>query len=124
MATLSRRRVAETIAERLLSGEPPKQTMQQLAAYLITHRLQSEAEHYVADIERLLAEKQIVVADVTTARPLDDEMRREIIKAIDATQVTLREHVDPDMIGGIVIKTPESELDASVRTTLRRLRTT
>lgn len=123
----SRRRIAETVTRQLLAGEKPDVVMQRLAAYLYEHRLLKSQQLIIADIEQLLSERGDVIAEVTTVHELDSEMKKQIetyvMKLSDAKTVELREHIDPTVLGGIVVRTPDRELDASIATKLRRLRT-
>lgn len=119
----SRRDVSEWIATRLLAGDDRAELMQQLAAYLVQHKLTKHADVFIADIERQLALQGTIVVDVTSARGLDDELRAEIKQQFkDAHSVTLREHIDESLIGGVIIKTPTHEYDASLSSALKRLR--
>lgn len=67
----------------------------------------------------------VVIMDVTTVVELDDELR-EAIKSKYAAQfgkeVMLREHIDPSLIGGIVLGAHGKRIDASVSTQLERTR--
>ena len=75
--------------------------------------------------ETLLAEQGIVVADVTTAEPLDAEalaMVQARLGAIVGKTVQVRAHVDPAIIGGIVALIGDQLIDGSVVNQLRRLR--
>jgi F-type H+-transporting ATPase subunit delta len=76
--------------------------------------------------EAVLAERGIVVADVTTAEPLDDAMQaavRERLGQVVGKTVELRLHTDPSIIGGLVAQIGDQVIDGSVQTRLRRLRT-
>lgn len=76
--------------------------------------------------EAVLAERGIVMADVTTADPLDDEAQqavRERLSDIAGKTVELRMHTDPEIIGGLIAQIGDEVIDGSVRTRLRRLRT-
>jgi F-type H+-transporting ATPase subunit delta len=79
-----------------------------------------------SEYERLLEEKRgVVVAEVTTAVPLSDALRTRLVEKLAAATgrtVSLREHVDPAIVGGIVIKVAGRVLDGSVTTQLRELR--
>lgn len=75
--------------------------------------------------EAALAELGIVVADVTTAQPLDkagEALVRQRLTDLIGKQVEIRTHVDPEIIGGIVAKVGDQLLDGSVASQLRRLR--
>jgi F-type H+-transporting ATPase subunit delta len=70
-------------------------------------------------------ERGIVVAEVTTADPLDDEARAMIkqrLEAVTGKTVDLKLTVDPSLIGGIVAKIGDQLIDGSVVSQLRRLR--
>lgn len=83
----------------------------------------------VADAFRAIAEKErgIVVAEVTTAIPLDDELRASVTSKLAASlgrPVTLRERVDSTILGGIRIKVAGRVLDGSLSARLAAVRTT
>ena len=66
-----------------------------------------------------IAEKErgIVVARVTTAVPLDDELRVQLVETLSGQlghPVALRESVDPEILGGIVINVAGKVIDTSV----------
>lgn len=76
--------------------------------------------------EAVLAEQGIVIADVTTADPLNDaeqEVVRKQLSRIVGKEVRLRLKVDPSIIGGIVALIGDQLIDGSVVNQLRRLRT-
>lgn len=126
MATLSRRRVAEFAAEQLHKGESPMKLAKYLAAYLAEGKQLSQAELLLEDINDVLASRYgMVLAEVTSARPLSTELRAAIstlVKtSLDAKSVALDESVDSELIGGMTIKTPRGYFDGSVRKKLRNL---
>lgn len=68
---------------------------------------------------------QTVLAEVTSAVELNDAQRqtvRERVMAMTAArQVDLETKIDPDLIGGVVIKVGSQVVDASLRGQLRRM---
>ena len=67
----------------------------------------------------------VVFIDVTTVVELDDALRESIKKKFAAQfgkDVALREHVDPSILGGIVLSAHGKRIDASVSTQLDRVR--
>jgi F-type H+-transporting ATPase subunit delta len=69
-------------------------------------------------------QRGIVDAEVTVARPLNDEDRDLLLKALEQkTGKDIRLHVteDPDLIGGLVIRIGDRVFDASVRSQLNEL---
>lgn len=96
-------------------------------AYLLVerHRTGIIPELVTAFNEAMLAERGIVVADVTTAEPLDETMQaavRERLGELLGKSVELRLHTDPGIIGGLVAQVGDQVIDGSVQTRLRRLR--
>ncbi|MBQ9315661.1 MAG: ATP synthase F1 subunit delta [Atopobiaceae bacterium] len=62
---------------------------------------------------------------VTTAVPLDDELRNKIIAQAQkdfGAEVFLVEKVDPEILGGIIVETRNSRRDASVRAQLTNIK--
>ena len=84
----------------------------------------------MADELRELINKRrgIVTADVTTAVPIDAATEQVLMQRLasylrrDPSQVTIRSHVDPNIIGGVVARIGDQLIDDSVRGRLERLR--
>jgi F-type H+-transporting ATPase subunit delta len=74
---------------------------------------------------RLAAEHRgEVTADVITARPLNDNQLAQLkaqLRARAGRDVTIDAEVDPNILGGIVVKLGSQQIDASIRTKLNRL---
>jgi F-type H+-transporting ATPase subunit delta len=70
--------------------------------------------------------KGIQVAEVTTTFALTDELRSkfiQIVKEISGLeQVQLVESINPDLIGGFILKVNDKRLDDSISSKLRKLR--
>lgn len=68
---------------------------------------------------------QTVLAEVTSAIALTEEQKqtvRERVKAMaNARDVELETRLDPDLIGGVIIKVGSQVIDASLRGQLRRI---
>ena len=63
--------------------------------------------------------------EITSAVALDPATTESLSKAIGeraGRNVTLAAHVDPEIIGGIVVRVGNSILDASIRNRLEQLR--
>lgn len=70
-------------------------------------------------------DREVVGVHVTTAVPLDDELRKLITNKCEADLecgVFLIEHVDPTIIGGIILSARGRRRDASVRHQLEQAR--
>ena len=77
--------------------------------------------------EYLDAEDKTVSVTVTTAVPLDDDLREKVIAKAEKdlnAPVYLVERVDPSIIGGVVLEARGNRYDASVRAQLANIRKT
>lgn len=129
MTKISRRVIARTVAAKLLA-EPDRQShwLQVAAAYAIEHNMVENIDLLVNDIATEVFEQSgTLFVDVSSARPLTDDLRESLGASLkeytSADRVVLSEHVDPELVGGLVARTPSAELDLSIRTQLRRLAT-
>ena len=64
------------------------------------------------------------IAEVVTARPLNDDqlsVLRQQLRTRAGRDVNIDATVDPNILGGIVVKLGSQQIDASIRTKLNRL---
>lgn len=84
-----------------------------------------ELRPVIRAFRRLAAEHRgEVTADVVTARPLKDDQiaaLKQQLRSRAGRDVTIDAQVDPDILGGIVVKLGSQKIDASIRTKLNRL---
>ncbi len=119
---LSRRKLAQYVASRVQDGRVPEAVVQEVAAYLVEARRLREMPLVVRAIEDALAERGVVVATVTSARPLDDMLREAVKAQAGGGEVYLREVVDPSVLGGVRVQTPDASYDGTVQHKLQALR--
>ena len=85
-----------------------------------------ELDEIARDFEQLAAvEEGRLEVDLTTAFELSDEEARDIVAQIEQSSgrtVEATRHVDPGLIGGIILQAGSFRVDASVRGRLNRLR--
>ncbi len=87
-------------------------------------------EYYIEDIAASFVEiykyqKGIRTAQVITATPLSDELRKQMLDLIHRTtdnDIELKEIVDPSIIGGYILRWGDQQVDASVTQKLHDLR--
>jgi F-type H+-transporting ATPase subunit delta len=96
---------------------------------ILAHRDRLELLPQIATtFSRLLNEyRNVVVADVTTAVPLDERQKAVIATRLGrrlGKTVTLETHVDPAILGGVVAQVGDDVIDGSVRGRIERLRRT
>ena len=62
---------------------------------------------------------------MTTATPLEDKLKEEVVKFIKThgdQEVELTEAVDESIIGGVIIRMGDKQLDASVANSISELK--
>lgn len=123
----SRRDIVRTITRRFID-EPAQRDewVRRLAAYVLVHNMVDQLDVLVNDIARELYEQSgMLTVEVVSARQLNEELRRSITMLLQretgAEAVTLHETTDQALLGGFVARTPDAELDASVRSRLKKL---
>ncbi len=122
--SISRRKVAEHVASRLLKGDT--KVIQQLAAYLVDTGKTRTVDLVVRDIESALMDRGILVADVASAHKLTETVKQDIrsllSKETGADTLQLREVQDESLIGGVYIKTPSATFDTTIKHKLQQLK--
>lgn len=118
---------AETDKRALLDKalEQSQPEAQRLAALLLERRRLSAVPGIFEQYQSLLLdERGIVIADVTTAIPLDtasEQMIQKQLSELVGKEVEVRMQVDPAIIGGMVARIGDNLIDGSVSNQLRRL---
>lgn len=87
-------------------------------------RLDCLREIYAASRKLWNVGRGIVEVKVTTAQPLDQQVRSRIEESLTQklkSAIEVRSHVDPSLIGGIAIRVGDQVFDGSVAQRLRRM---
>ncbi|HIR91131.1 MAG TPA: ATP synthase F1 subunit delta [Candidatus Limicola stercorigallinarum] len=118
-------RIFSDLADLRVLAQASPEVMAVLATMI--ERGQLDLLSQVADAFQTMSEEDtdVVGVSVTTAVPLDDDLRQAITERYQrelGREVFLIEHVDPSIIGGIVIEARGQRRDVSVRTQLRAAR--
>jgi len=127
MAKISRRRLAKTVVSELIAGKPQARVIHSLAAYMVEHKMAHQTEMLIGDITSEYARQTgKLTVEVSSAYQLSDAIRGQLTefftKETGAEKVVLHESRDQQLIGGLVARTPDAELDLSVRRKLTKLR--
>lgn len=129
MSKRSRRDVVRAVAARLIA-EPERRSewLQRLAAYLVANRLANQADLVVNDLaHELHVQTGVLTVEVVSARQLTDDLRQSLRELLrhqtgpGTKTVVLHETTDQSLLGGFVARTPDAEIDASVRSKLNKL---
>lgn len=97
---------------------------------LIDLLIKNGRESYLPAVARVFIDetnkfKGITPVMLTTAQTVNDDIRRKVSKLVAdvfKTKVELNEQVEPDIIGGFILKVNDNYIDASVRKKLRKVR--
>lgn len=94
---------------------------------MLVERRQTDQLPEIANLfdEAVLTERGITLADVTTADALNENGQAAIadmLRQMTGTDVHVRAHMDPGIIGGIIVRMGDELIDGSVINQLRRLR--
>lgn len=107
-------------------GQPPVEPLRRLIALLIDNDRLEVLEAADEVYQQLMDEADGVLrAFVVTPAPLGDEQSRRLAQALSGwleQDVVIDAEVDPELIGGIVVRVGDRVLDASLRGRLERIR--
>lgn len=86
--------------------------------------LQTIAESFIVIYKRI---NQIETVTVTSVNPLEQDYKERLIAEVKKTgckKVELIEKTSSDLIGGVIIKYGDKQIDASIKTKINRLKKT
>ncbi|WP_324672629.1 ATP synthase F1 subunit delta [Hymenobacter sp. GOD-10R] len=114
---------------RAIFGGKVSEVTEKFFTIITQHNRESALEWVATEFQsQYEALRGIQVAQVTTATPLNAILRHEVTKLVREQtghqSVTLNEKVDPELIGGFVLRVGDRQIDDSVRSRLNRLRNT
>jgi F-type H+-transporting ATPase subunit delta len=117
---------AKELAGRL--GEATPEVIRFVSEYIGKGKL-SEMEDISYEYQKLVDNHRGIegteTAEITTAIPLDDEYTLNIAKRLTSMvgkPVVVNTRVDPELVGGIIIKVGDKVIDGSIRSKLATLR--
>lgn len=113
------------IVEDLLEGKASRTTISFVSMVVSAGRAAELPRIAEACVQRSAEAAGQAVAEVRSAVPLTDEQLARLTEALKARtnrDVTVRNVVDPTVLGGIVTQIGDSVIDGSVRTRLNQLR--
>ena len=126
MNKLSNRRLARGFVEQIVDGRSPKTVISQLAAVIVESKRVGELDLILNDISSEFEKQSSVTnANVYSAHDLTTALRVDIAKLIKQTtgakEVNIIETVEPSLLGGVRIETPDREIDLSVKNKLKSM---
>jgi len=121
MHTSSTKELALVILK-LMERKTPKVVARAVASYLVQERRTGDLDAIMREVRRLRAkEHNIVEVDVTSAFPLHDKIRSLVKGKFPGKRVVLTESLDKNVIGGVLVETDDTQIDATIKRQLNRL---
>ncbi len=119
---LSRRQLAGYLLDNYSA-----ESISQVAGYLVSNGRSKEVDLVIREVEAHLSKGGRTVARVASARKLGADEQRDVIKMLktrnaDIQSVEIINEIDPSLLGGVVVRTPEQEVDVSIRGRLNRMK--
>ncbi|MAV88902.1 MAG: F0F1 ATP synthase subunit delta [Rhodospirillaceae bacterium] len=111
--------------KRILTKMKVSQLTQQFVGVLSTNRRLSILKQIISDFLQMLSSiRGEMTAYVSSAKPLTEEQKSHLIKVLEGLvdgKVYLNLDVNPDLLGGLVVKIGSKMVDSSIQTKLQHL---
>ena len=121
---LSRKKIAEYIAQSITAKSDQGPVLVMVAGYLIANQRVKEIDLIMDEVSYELQSYGIVNAQVSTREKLLAETRSNLMSFISeqtgAKNVLLDEITDPSIIGGMRLKLPRVALDSTINNKLHK----
>lgn len=114
-----------SVVEGLLAGRAHPQTVSAVMFLVEAGRARQLPQIIDAFVELSARERRQAVAEVRTAVPLDEDQQRRLTAAIEKAtgqSVTVKATVDPDVVGGVIVRVGDTVIDGSLARRLAELR--
>lgn len=111
--------IRQALASRVLP------TSLNLALLVVQRELVDFMQNIAKELEQLVLDyRNEAVAEVTTAAPMDEAQRAQVVQALERSTgktVRMQTRVDPNILGGVVARVGDQVIDGSVRQRLSAL---
>ena len=115
----------EKVLEELLADKVSPHTLG-LLGFIVSQGRARQLPQILEQLSQLAADaRQMVVAEVRSAVPLDDGQQAELAKSLSSAtnkKVTVKVIVDPSVLGGVVAKVGDTVIDGSIKHRLDQLK--
>ena len=115
----------EKVLDELLADKVSPHTLG-LLSFIVTQGRARQLPQILEQLSQLAADaRQMVVAEVRTAVPLDDAQQAELAKSLSSAtnkKVTVKVIIDPTVLGGVVAKVGDTVIDGSIKHRLDQLK--
>lgn len=117
---ISRRHLAEVIAERTLHVHDTKRLAKEVAAYLLDTHQTAQLDSLLRDVMEYRAQHGVVEATAVSAHELSGSIIKDIEKVLrhehpKAKSVKVTSKIDESVVGGVRLDLANEQLDLTVR---------
>jgi F-type H+-transporting ATPase subunit delta len=115
----------QKVVEELLGGKASPITVALVSFVVGAGRSRNLPEIIDKMVAKAAQERQEAVAEIRTAYPLDEEHRKRLAAALNRStgkRVSIKEVIDPSLLGGVVAIIGDTVIDGSIRHRLEQLR--
>lgn len=107
-----------------------EKNIEKITMSLVDLLIKNGRENYLPAVVRVFRDETlkfrgITPARLTTAIPVDEKTKKKIsdlISSVFKTKVELTETIDPEIVGGFIIRINDNFIDASVKNKLRKIK--
>jgi len=114
-----------SIFHKMFDGNVEKITLSLIDLVVINGRESNLPAIARVFIHETMKYKGITESVLTTAVKVDDKVKKQItdlISEVFSTKVVLEENIDPEIIGGFILRVDDNYIDASIKNKLRKIR--
>ncbi len=120
MTQAKRIELAGVIATMLQTTDDSKKLAAQIAGYLLQEHHTKDVDAVMRDVMTARARQGIIETQVTTAFPLSSQVKEQVLALLKkeypaAKQFVLQQSVNPQVLAGIKLQTPDKQLDETAR---------
>jgi F-type H+-transporting ATPase subunit delta len=115
----------QTVVEALLGGKASPVTVALVSFVVGSGRGRNLPEIIDRLVAKAAEERQEAVAEIRTAYPLDEDHRLRLTEALNRAtgrRVSIKEVIDPSVLGGVSATVGDTVIDGSIRHRLEQLR--
>lgn len=117
MSKVSRRKLADYIASKIVDDSDVKLCLRQVAAYLVRYNRVNEVDLVVRDVFTSLQNKGIVYAELVTKNEISSDLKSIIEKFVkdktNCSSVVLNNKLDSTILSGLIVNLPDAVLDTT-----------
>jgi F-type H+-transporting ATPase subunit delta len=119
------RAVQAPLLERILTQAGAHPLVRQFVALVAHNRRLAYLTTIIRAFNKELAQRRgEVLAEITAAKPLASHQNaalEDTLKAVFGTKVSIAVHIDPGLIGGLIVKVGSKMVDSSLRSKLQKM---